>query len=349
MKIVHVVSSLKIGGAERFVADLGKQQIRQGHEITIITFGSKDEPLVGVCNSRNLNIVFLEGNAIKRNLTFHRIARKSDVIHLHTPHVLKALLPALWMQYAPRIIYTRHGAMSMNATLWRRLHKIAKHIVHEVSFVSEEASEIFSSEQRWHYKKHHVIENGFDFDGVVNQKVSSSKLRLGSVGRMVALKGQKTLLNAVSKLDKDLRNKISVNFYGDGDELAELEMLAKDKCSDIDVIFHGIVTNRDKIYNNIDLLIVTSETEGLSLAMIEAMAYNTPVIATDVGGSPRLAINDKTGYLFDYKDESKLADIITKYIGDDELITSHGVNAEDHVRSNFSLEATINLYDDIYA
>lgn len=349
MNIIHVVSSLNIGGAERFVADLGVQQIAKGEDVSVVSFGEISDSLVGVCNERGISVDFLTGNVFSRNAQFHSLVKKCDVIHIHTPHALKALLPALWMLYDQKVIYTRHGEMAMKSKAWKYCHKVAKHIVHEVTFVSEAACHVFKNVQKWKNTNHHIIENGFDVSSVDLTRVDADKLRIGSVGRMVELKGQKTLLESVSKLSGKDKDRVSLQFFGDGDVRRELELLAAEICSDIEVVFHGVVTDRDKIYNKIDVLAVTSETEGLSLAMIEAMAYEIPVLATSVGGNPRLAINHQTGYLFEYKGVEALTSLISNYINDVPLRKTHGYNASLLVKGSFSLDTTLEKYQAIYA
>ena len=106
-----------------------------------------------------------------------------------------------------------------------------------------------------------------------------------SVGRLVPLKGQQFLLEAIAALPETERQRISVQIFGDGPDRERLEAIAGNTLKDIPVVFHGNVMDREEIYRQIDVLAVTSRTEGLSLAIMEAMARQIPVIATAVGGN----------------------------------------------------------------
>lgn len=347
MKIVHVLSSLNIGGAERFVLDLGKLQLKSGHDVQVITFGNEADSLVSLCKEMGLGYDNLTGNVLSRNLQFRKLITGVDVVHLHTPHALRALMPSLWFTIDRKVIYTRHGEMTMSSKLWKRCHAISKYFVDQVTFVSKEAMDIFLKEQKWLYIPHQVIENGFDYGSINREKSISPLLRLGSIGRMVELKGQKYLIEAVNALPPSYKNKVSIEFFGDGVERRSLEQLASEQ-TDVNINFHGVVTDRDHIYNNIDLMVITSETEGLSLAMIEAMSYQNPVLATKVGGNPRLAISGVTGDLFNYADVCALTKLIMKYIDRPKLINQYGSGAEQLIKDNFSLDNTLLSYASVY-
>ena len=237
--------------------------------------------------------------------------------------------------------------MSMKNTTWKLCHTLAKVGIDAVTFVSKQGHDIFLKEQKWHRKEHRVIENGIDVEAISPAKTNADMIRLGSIGRMVSLKGQKDLLRAIMNLPPKYQEQVSVEFFGDGEQRDTLEKLASniDKAT---INFHGVVTNRDEIYNNVDVMVVTSETEGLSLAMIESMSYQTPVIATNVGGNPRLAVDAHTGYLFDYSDVARLTKLIMYYVDNKSEITKHGQQARNHVVKRFSLEKTAREYDVLY-
>ena len=338
---------MNIGGAERFVLDLGKLQLKASHEVQVVTFGQETDALVRLCKEIGIGYFNLTGNVVTRNVQFRKLMGGIDVIHIHTPHALRALIPALWFSIDRNVIYTRHGEMTMSTKPWKRCHAISKHFVKHVTFVSDKGMDIFKKEQKWGFIPHQVIENGFDYGSIELDKSISKVLRIGSIGRMVKLKGQKDLIAAVASLPDEYKNRVSVEFYGDGNERSNLELLAKD-CQNVEINFHGGVTNRDQIYNNIDLMVVTSETEGLSLAMIEAMSYCNPVVASEVGGNSRLAINGFTGDLFDYSDVKQLTLLIMKYIDKPELVREYGSNGAELIKNNFSLDNTLDSYAGVY-
>jgi len=264
----------------------------------------------------------------------------------HSPFALKAILFSLFILFYKKVIYTRHGEDSFDCISWKLVHKFASMVISHVTFVSEKGKDVFRRVQKLSYLPHHVIENGVNTQNINIIKAENKPiLRIGSVGRMVKLKHQISLLRALVQLND---SKIEVHFYGDGECLEELQEFCVIKQLNQSVFFHGVVTDRNVIYNSIDVLAVTSETEGLSLAIIEAMAYACPVLATSVGGNPRLVLSGETGYQFNYDDDKKLSELIEKLATDNMLLEELGRKAKQHVDNNFSLEVAADRYLELY-
>lgn len=350
MKITHIVTSLKVGGAERFVIDLCEIQRKQHSDVSILSFGNASDLLIKVCESKKIPVKRINTNIVKRNFEILKQLMRTNVIHLHSPHALRAALLPLIILFNKKIIYTRHGERPFSEFRWKLLHKIAQLFIDHVTFVSEKGHDIFLNIQQLHRIPHHVIENGANTDNIeMIKNTESEKLRIGSVGRMVELKQQITLLKAMQYLDEQTRSKIEIHFFGNGECLNQLKEYTHCHEYDDRVIFHGMVTERNDIYNNIDVLVVTSETEGLSLAIIEAMAFIHPVLATSVGGNPKLVLSGITGYLFDYNDQKQLAYLIEKLVYDSVLLKELGENARKHIMNHYSLNNTAKKYFEIYS
>jgi glycosyltransferase involved in cell wall biosynthesis len=346
LNVVHVVSSLNVGGAERFVVDLCSTQQKMNIAPSIISLGIPDEPLEQVC--KQLAIPFYSYSNHKLIKLFHILMRlrKFDIIHIHSQHALKYLNVALpWL--AQKIIYTRHGAAALTSSNWQAVHKKAMKHINSVTFVSQEGRDIFMEHHKWHKIPNYVIDNGVIIDPV--QKTPSTKLRIGSVGRMVPLKHQISLLKAVNLLATPQQAKIALHFFGDGECLNALQSYQRDSLATVEIHFHGMVNERNAIYANIDLLVVTSETEGLSMVIIEAMANHIPVIATNVGGNPKLVIDNKTGWLFEYDDESCLANFIQTAIDNPIMVANMGNEAFSYISEHFSMQTAAAKYAEIYA
>lgn len=348
MNIVHVLTSLNIGGAERFVIDLSTLQINEGHKVKIISFGKNNEPLVEVCQQLNIDVAFIQGGMLERTKKLKPVFAWGDVIHYHSPHAMKASILALPSIKKKNVIYTRHGAHPFDHGQWKLLHRIFKYFVTSSTFVSQDGNNVFNKVHNWSNVPTKTIENGIIMPKINPPKPTKNKVKFGSVGRMVGLKNQISLLQAVAALPVEIRNNLEVHFYGDGECMNTLQAFTKDHLSDDDIVFHGVVKDRDIIYNNIDLLVVTSETEGLSLAIIEAMSYYKPTLASNVGGNPRLVVDDKTGHLFEYNDVPVLSALIKSYVDSRSLISDQGMLARQHVEHAFSLESTWKNYKELY-
>jgi glycosyltransferase involved in cell wall biosynthesis len=348
MNIIHVLTSLNIGGAERFVIDLSVLQIKSNNKVKIISFGKESDPLVEVCNNLNIDVNFISGNLFQRTKMLNNLFAHGDVIHFHSPHALKASLFSSPCLKSKNVIYTRHGAHPFGSGSWKLMHSVFKNIVNSITFVSEDGSQVFHSVHKWSSIQSKTIENGIIMPELKDPKPMGDKIRIGSVGRMAGLKNQVSLLRAFHLLDEEIKEKVELHFYGNGECMDMLQEYKSEHLTNENIIFHGIVKDREIIYNNIDVLVVTSETEGLSLAIIEAMSYRNPTLATNVGGNPRLVINNKTGHLFEYNDDLALVNLITKYVKSKEIIPEQGKLAREYVQDTFSLESTWEKYQEVY-
>jgi glycosyltransferase involved in cell wall biosynthesis len=99
--------------------------------------------------------------------------------------------------------------------------------------------------------------------------------------------------------------------------------------------------------------ILPSRYEGLSNALLEAMASQLPIIASNVGGNPDLIIDNFSGYLFPKEDIDKLSSLLTKIItdfisGEKDRYKELGLNAKRIVKEKFDLKVIANRYIELY-
>lgn len=347
LKIAHVVGSLNVGGAERFVIDLCRTQKQSGDKPMIISLGQPGEQLEAECVARNINFFSSQRSTIFKLIQVFISLKNMDVVHVHSPHALKFLQSVICF-FKGKIIYTRHGAAPLKAEHWKKLHIKIEPFFNAITFVSQEGMENFKKHHYLSDVPHSVIDNGVIIEPINTIVQKNNKLRLGSVGRMIPLKSQLSLLKAVKLLDITLQDQVELHFFGDGECLDSLIAFQNKFIPNLSVTFHGMVNDREKIYSNIDTLVVCSETEGLSMVIIEAMANNIPVIATNVGGNPRLVKHDKTGWLFDYDDDKTLSEQILNLIDNRSLVAEIGANALTYITDNFSIESSAKKYAELY-
>ncbi len=353
VSVVHMVSSLEVGGAERFAIDLSVRQQSLGCDAKILSFGHLEEPLVeaaqvagvGVATaSPSLGALFSQLRAYKKN------TEGPIVFHIHSPAIVRRLtlfIPALSIM-GVRFIYTRHGCRRFDSFSWRLIHFIARPFVHAITFVSVEGLEMYKRIQGEDSKKLHWIQNGVTIKEDDYKAKESANVRFAMVGRMVELKAQIHLLQAVQKLIEKSVTNIEVHLFGDGPEREKLEKFVKENNLFEYVTFHGMVMDRSLMIERMDVLVMCSETEGLSLAIMEAMANGAPVISTDVGDSAKLVLPGNTGELYDYGDLTRLEEYLKAYIDDPAKIVEHGENAKHHIRENYSLDKTNEQYMALY-
>jgi L-malate glycosyltransferase len=342
MRILHVVSSLNVGGAERFVIDLARQQkLDPTVEVGIFSMGQSDEPLAPELKEANISLHL--GAKIGE---IRSAIKQYDLIHIHSSHALARFLLASLGTDA-KLVYTRHNERVHSSLKWQLIYFIARRLLQRMVFVAEKARQNYLKVYTSAEKKCVTVLNGVL--PIKGPKTTSNKIRLGHVGRFVPLKAQHLLVEATAKLPQPLQDRVSINFYGTGELLETVRRLANDIIPNVEVNFHGFVSDRELIYNNVDVLVVSSETEGLSLAILEAMAAKTPIVATDVGGNPELVKPRRNGYLYDFGDSQSLANHLKTLIDDKQLIENLGHASHSIYNERFSMEICSREYSKVYS
>jgi glycosyltransferase involved in cell wall biosynthesis len=162
-------------------------------------------------------------------------------------------------------------------------------------------------------------------------------LVLGTLGRLTEQKGQRTLLQAVATLAGDLPDLV-LFLAGTGPLRDALEAEATRLGIADRVRFLGVRRDRATLYAAMDIFVLPSRWEGLSLALVEAMGAGSAVVATDVGGNPEVVRDGRTGLLVPPADAGALAAAIGKLAGDPALRWSLGTAAAADARDRFSID-----------
>lgn len=349
--VIHLVSSLKIGGAERFVIDLAREQIRKGYKVAILSFSSELDPLVKIAKGEGVTVLFIKKRWWNKTFVLKKILVTAKVVHCHSLPVFKNITLVMPFLKNRRFVYTRHGERNITRWSFQLVHWFSKPFVDVVTFVSQGAKNTFVEQSTWNNKLFPVVENGVNTElfNLPSQELASSNIvRFGTVGRMIPLKAQQHLLEAVDLFSQENKVNCELHFIGDGPCKENIENLAASNHLTAQSFFHGMIIDRDSIFEKFDVLVVNSETEGLSIAIIEAMAYGVPVVATNVGGNPRLVIPDKTGWLYEYGDIDALANILETLVSNKALLDCVGTEAKEHIRNNFSIKKACETYNELY-
>jgi len=144
------------------------------------------------------------------------------------------------------------------------------------------------------------------------------------------------------------RVKARLVMCGDGPERAGAETLAKDYGVADDVLFVGQVPNIADYLSVADLLLLPSETESFGLAALEAMACETPVIATRVGGLPEVVRDGETGYLVEVGDTRTIAERAVEILSDEKKQREMGARGRAWAVERFNTEIVIPQYEKLY-
>jgi L-malate glycosyltransferase len=154
-------------------------------------------------------------------------------------------------------------------------------------------------------------------------------------------KGIQDLIQAVALLPETILSDIKIDIYGEGDYQPTLENLICQSNLQNHFVFKGSVSNLYAIYHQYDYLLQPTHMECFSLAILESLSANVPVITTPVGGNEEVIVHGKNGYILPVQDSKAWSILLEKvYIGE-EKITTTTFNV---IENEFSIEKMVENY-----
>jgi len=170
---------------------------------------------------------------------------------------------------------------------------------------------------------------------------------LGTVGRLEEQKGHRFLLDALDRLRAQGLDAVLLLVGGGREEAALREQAARLALGER-VCFLGMRDDLGDLFRAMDLFVMPSLWEGLSLAMLSAMAAGLPVVATHVGGVPEVLGDDERGFVLPPGDAVALAERIAWCHAHPDAATRAGTAGAAHVRANYSDAALVSRVEAVY-
>jgi glycosyltransferase involved in cell wall biosynthesis len=201
-----------------------------------------------------------------------------------------------------------------------------------------------------------VIPNGVDlrrFRGVQSApttppvELPHSGPILGSVARLSPKKGQATLLEAAALVSRR-RPDATFVLVGEGPQRAELGAHADRLGLNGRLRFLGPVENPVPLLSRMDIFVLPSHMEGMSNALLEAMAAGRPVVATDVGGNAEVVLDGVTGLLVPPRDPCRMADALLALLDDPARAGAMGAAGRARVEDHFSAGVMVRRLEGLY-
>jgi len=362
-----VIDRMIIGGAEQQFLELVKGIDKKRFEPIVVTLypGGALEPEIKsvpsieyFCLNKKSKLDFL---IIFRILRLLRQKRVDIVQPFLTPATFFTLLPAV-INRTPIKVVTERGSRRKK-TGWG--HSLYLHI--EDFFTRFADWVIPNSESGRRYlidrgikpAKIKVIYNGINQHRLTPDSTQLTKIRdnldLPTNGMVVGIsasltpsKDHVTFLHAAG-LISDVMPQTRFAILGDGPLKSDLKNLTKDLGIDSRVMFLGNQTDVGPYISFFDIAcLCSSDAEGCSNAILEAMAIGKPVIVTDTGGNKELVENGKTGLLVPTRDPQALANAILACIKQPEWAREMGQHAQEMIQKRFSLERMVHDYETLY-
>ncbi len=294
MNILILVSSLNFGGAEK-QATLDANMLSTDHRVFLGMFetGALSEQL----SERVETVTFQKRGYWSTAQQLAAFVRDQNVHivhnHLYAPMIIASLaslltpVPVLWHFHGHHFEVRRFPLNVLS-----RLPTV-KHTV----FVCSALADYFDKQFWFPKRKREVVYNSTQCQRKPEVKVQDNTLRIGFVGRVVALKRLHYLVNLASFLKQQGVSNFEIQVVGDGPERSGLEQQAVAQNVSDCVNFMGFRSDIEYLYNQFDLFILPSREEALSLALIDAGHCGLPALAFDVGGNREIVLHQQTGYI----------------------------------------------------
>jgi glycosyltransferase involved in cell wall biosynthesis len=361
MKILHVISSGGLYGAETMTVGLCRSLKDAGHYGAITFFDNVHAPngqLLEFACTNEVPIVALKCNGrldfeAVRSLRLRVREEHFDLIHAHG---YKADIYAYAANFGMRkpMISTCHTwydndpIVYLYGILDRRILRRFNMTVAVSNAVAEQLQKAGVAED-----KIHIIDNGIDLkrfgdsDGSLRKELNHSGPLIGLVGRLAPEKGVQYFLQAAQRVLREFPAGLFV-IVGDGPDRGALEATARELGIANHVRFLGSRRDMPQVYASLAVLVLSSVQEGLPMTLLEALAARRAVVATRVGAVPKVILHEQTGLLVQPADPQALADAIGQLLRDPSLCLRLGNAGRAHVQNYFSAEATAHAYLELY-
>lgn len=330
MNILLLSDSFNGYGAEHILKWLGNMLCYHNNKVTFCSIFDSERNKDLNEDAKYFQMQFPRGiynkNYFIGGVRFLRILCKEErfdyVITFHTNPFLMALLAKPFCRF--KIIHSERDNPYNRDTFASRLKMNLYRFANKIVFQTEGAQHYFNSNIK---KKSIIIPNPISvptiqWDGLNNKTIAS-------VGRLfIRYKRQDVLLKAFKKVIIEYPD-YKLVLYGDGVDREALEQLAFDLQIDKNVVFKGKVDNVYEQLKSDGIFVLSSDSEGMPNALMEAMALGMPVISTDCepGGAKALIDDGENGLLVERASVEKLADAILKIIEDKTIAQKLGANA----------------------
>lgn len=371
LKILRIITRLNIGGPAVHAALLTEEFNGNGFE-TVLIYGavSKDEGrmnyLVKESDSFYLPALRRTINPFRDFVAFCRIfgyvlKYRPDIVHTHTAKAGTLGRIAAILAGVPVKVHTFHGNIFYGyfnrfATAFFVLaEKILANFTNAVIAISKtQKREVTEKYRITRKEKCRIVRLGFDLRPFLKESAGKGFLRrkfnlnkddilIGIIGRLTAVKNHRMFIDAarylLEKARPDDAGRIRFVIIGGGELRGELLRHAEGLVCAKKIFFTGWIKEMPDVYDDLDIITLTSVNEGTPVSLIEAMASMRPVIATDVGGVKDAV--GRVGILVKKGDYKSMADEMLGLVRSADKRLELGKRGREFAKSTYSKERLI--------
>jgi len=352
IKVVHIIPTLDLGGAERILVDLvrhGNRDVFDFCVITIVGGGPLENELraAGIpYYSLKKTTVFGLGMLVELTHLLNRL--EPDIVHTH-------LFGAhLWGQVAsmlnrvPIMVASEQNTDVDLGELRTRIKQVLSYSADTVIAGSNASRDFLVKQGHISEDKIVVVRNAIETKKYVDVAPPEfgETLKLLAIGRLQEQKGHDILIEALTKLHGI---PWELTILGTGELLDELSDRVTLHHLNNRVHFAGASLGVAEVIAAHDVVVMPSRWEGVGLVVMEGMAAGRPVIASNVGGIPELIEHGKTGLLVQSENPAALADAIAWVWEHQDAARAIGARGREFTRENCDVADMVKQYERVYA
>jgi len=359
-----------LGGTERAVYEIGRRMVKCGHQVSVLTLdvhGHERRIQIEGLNIYRLPAVSLT-KFVGAQLTVspfslseaNRIIKSTqpDIVHAHNLYfsltaaapLLKRLrhVPLVTTLHLPRMFYDR---VLLDVSISAYLKTVGHLIVQssdKLIAVSRSVRTHAIEDLRVPFSKISFIPNGVDIGVYTPSNRRHENPTITYIGRLIGNKGPQYLIQAAPKILK-AHPDVQIDVVGEGPLKGQLmRQVILEKLED-HIRFLGNVPDILPILQSTTIFVRPSLTEGMSLAILEAMACGLPVVASKVGGNAEIIDDGETGFLVPPADANALAETIEFLLSSGKVASEAGKNARRKTEKLYDWQKIADLTVETYS
>ena len=352
MKVLYVLNSLDMGGAEKLVVDIMCKLKNDEIDLYVLNRNANNMALtnrVKEAGIRILNCGVDSNKSVKHIKWLMKNMNSYEVVHSHLSYsqYYVSVAAILKTKVSAKLITTEHSTNNkrMNRAVFKKIEKVIYSKYDSIVTINQGTYDSFLKWQTTLRNKLKVINNGVDLERYQNN--SDIEIKDGKNLIMVAAfrreKNHRILIEAMRNLETNFKLKLVGG--GDTEVVNEVKQLVKQYALEKRVEFLGIREDIPRLLSKSDMFILPSKWEGFGLVAIEAMAAKIPVIASDVEGLA--SVVGGVGKLFNPASSSELATCI-RSVSEDKTLRKTMIESGIKRSEKYDLKATVEKYLELY-
>lgn len=292
--------------------------------------------------------------AIREHLKKNRI----DIVHCHqyTPWVYGALGA---MGLKTKVVFTEHGRFYPDSASFKRrfINPVLAAMTDRITAISKATKEALVNFEYLKRESIQTVYNGIspitasaNLQSTLRAKyeINEDCILLGTIARFDPVKNHRMMIEAFYEVAKH-HPECRLVIVGDGEERSRIEATVDRLGLASAVILPGYISDPSPWIAAIDIFLLSSDTEGTSMTLLEAMSLAKPSVVTNVGGNPEIVLHPTTGRVSPRADADQFAHEILRLMASNDILRKTGLAAQNRFKAYFHSSVMQSAYDDIYA